>query len=103
MSVKMLESGSIDMRDALKNSFAPFVNDGELRSAIESICSEFGGVAHLKILPASLDTPPQCLCFLRLNSLAAESQLLRKLQLMRLGGDIYFTAEVSEKWSGPRV
>jgi len=91
------------MRDALKNGYAPFVNDGDLRSAIESICSEFGSVADLKILPASLDMPPQCLCFLRLDSPTGESELLRRMQLMRLGGDIYFTAEVAEEWSGPRV
>jgi len=91
------------MNNALKNGFPPFLDDKGLRSAIQSVCAEFGKVKKLTILPASHVSNPNCLCLLRLDSEAAEADLCSKLDVTRFLDDLVFFADVDEKWTGPTL
>jgi hypothetical protein len=86
----------------LKNGFPPFRNEPELRSAIESVCAEFGKVTDLTILPASAAFGLQCTCILRLESSLAEEALRSKFNVIREGADVAFFATVDREWAGPR-
>ena len=87
------------MKNALKSGFPAFLNERDLRSAIESVCAEFGKVTYLEMLPVTRVTPRQCLCFLRLDTAAAEDELRRKLHIKRFAGDLYFFVDVDDKWT----
>ncbi len=89
------------MRDALKNRFPPFPNEQSLRSAIESVSAKFGKVTSLKILPASREPNPQCVCFLRLDSDAAEKALRLELKCFEFSSEHSFSVDVEEGGSGP--
>ena len=88
------------MKSTLKSRFPPFLDENSLRTAIEAVCSEFGAVTHLQILPARRGGSLDCGCFLRLDTQAAEDALSRKLHVIRFAGDIYFEVEVAEGWTG---
>ena len=88
------------MKSTLKNRFPAFLDPDSLRTAIEAVCSEFGAVTHLQILPARRGGTLDCACFLRLDSPAAEAALSGKLRVIRFAGDIYFEVEVAEGWTG---
>lgn len=92
------------MNQALKNSFPPFKNEQELRSAIESVCARFGRVAFLRILPATgaADARLHCACFLRLDSAEAADRLSAALDVIYFKPDIAFLANVADDWTGPR-
>lgn len=89
------------MNSALKNGFPPLLNEQSLRSAIESVCAEFGKVAHLRLVLVRQGTQLQCGCFLRLDSEAAEAALEQKLEVMRFATDLHFLADVDPSWTGP--
>jgi hypothetical protein len=89
------------MTKVLRQRYPLFLNEQSLRSAIESVCADFGKVAYLNIFPASRGSGLHCACFLRLNSAAAEAALKSKLHVIEYGGDLHFFAEVDEKWAGP--
>jgi hypothetical protein len=91
------------MHNALEQRFPPFLNEQSLRSAIESVCADFGEVTYLKILPASGGANFHCACFLRLDSAAAEAALKSKLHVIEFAGDLHFFADVNEKWTGPTM
>jgi len=91
------------MTNALKNGFLPFLNEQGLRSAIESVCAEFGDVKYLEILPAKLGPNLQCACFLRLDSAAAHVALRSKLNVIEFDANLAFFADVDERWTGPRM
>jgi hypothetical protein len=88
------------MHNALKSRFPPFRDERSLRSAIESVCAEFGTVASLIILPADRAVSLQCTCILRLDTSAAEDRLRSKFSLIDFGSDLLFFVEVDEKWTG---
>lgn len=90
------------MNLALKNRFPPFRNELDLQRAIEDICSRFGKVASLTILPASAAFGLQCTCLLRLESSAAEHELRSKFNAIDNGNGLLFFATVDEAWTGPR-
>jgi hypothetical protein len=94
-----------NMNVALKNGFPPFPNKQSLRSAIESVCAKFGRVTYLDILPAKREPHLRCACFLRLDSLAAESRLRTELVVSNYDvGQIHFFANVDdENWTGPKA
>lgn len=89
------------MNKALKDGFAPFLNEQSLRSAIESVCAKYGKVSHLKILPVKVGQMRQCSCFLRLDSAAAEAALRSNHDVIEFAGDLHFFADVDERWTGP--
>jgi hypothetical protein len=86
------------MNNALKIGFPPFLNEPSLRSAIESVCAKFGKVSYLKIHPTSRGQGRKCLCYLRLDSAAAEKELQSKFQLFRSPKDLYAFVDVDEKY-----
>jgi hypothetical protein len=87
------------MNNVLKSGFSAFLNEQDLRSAIGSVCAEFGKVTYLEMLPVTRVTPRQCLCFLRLDSASAEDELRRKLHINRFADDLYFFADVDDNWT----
>jgi hypothetical protein len=91
------------MKNALTNGFPPFLTETNLRSAVESVCSEFGKVAYLRILAANRVSRLECGCLLRLDSADAEIRLKSKLKVVEFAGYIGFTAVVDETWAGPRT
>jgi hypothetical protein len=92
------------MNDALNNSFPPFPEEQSLRSAIESVCAEFGSVKSLVILPAVRGPKNlQCACFLRLESASAESAMRSKLNVISFDDDLGFFADVDETWAGQTI
>lgn len=91
------------MKRALGEGFPLFLDEPSLRSAIELVCTDFGTVAHLDIMPAFLGPPLQCPCFLQLGSAAAEAELIAKFHLIPVGDKLGFYALVHEKWSGERM
>jgi hypothetical protein len=88
------------MNSALKNGFPPFLNEQSLRSAIESVCAEFGKVTHLRLVLVHQGPQLQCGCLMRLDSEAAEAALEQKLKVTRVASDLHFFADVDEKWAG---
>ena len=89
------------MIEALKNRFPPFRDERSLKLAVESVCAEFGKVASLRILPASRAVGLQCICYLRLDSIAAETALKSRLEIIEFGSELLFFVEVDDEWTGP--
>ena len=90
------------MTNALKDGFPLFVDEQSLRSAIESVCAEFGRVTHLNILPPGRGQEKlQCICFVRLDSAAAEAALSSTLRVTKVDDGLAFFADVHEHWTGP--
>jgi len=96
-------NGTKSMNNALKNGFAPFLTEQSLRSAIESVCANFGKVTYLQIHPASRRPNLQCACILRLDTAAAQIALRSKLNVVEIQGSLGFFADVDEKWTGERA
>ena len=89
-----------DINLALKRSgFAPFLDERSLEAAIESVCTAFGRITYLKILPPRRGSGLRCGCYLRLDSAAAEAAIRSKFGLSEYAGTIQFFAEVDERWS----
>jgi len=91
------------MKEALKSGFPPFKDEQSLRSAIESVCAEFGKVSSLEILPAMPGSGLHCACFVRLDSPAAEEELMSKLRVIKFGVSLHFFADVDEGWAGEYI
>lgn len=96
----LLHTEHLSMTEVLRNRFPLFLNEKTLRSAIESVCADFGKVKYLKILPAMRGAHLRCVCSLRLDSAAAEAALKSRLQVMEYAGEIHFLADVDERWTG---
>ena len=89
-----------DLNLALKGSgFAPFRDERDLELAIDSVCSRFGKITYLKILPPRRGSSLRCACYLRLNSSAAETALISAFGLSQYAGTIQFFADVDEGWA----
>ncbi|MBE0612941.1 MAG: hypothetical protein IH604_04660 [Burkholderiales bacterium] len=88
------------MADALRTGFPLFLNEENLRSAIESVCADFGMLTYLHILPAMRGTSFHCACSIKLDSEAAHAALKSKFQVMEHAGELHFMAEVDERWTG---
>jgi len=91
------------MNNALRSQFPPFATEGSLRSAIEKVCANFARVMHIEVLPAKRGQSLQCACIIRLNSVAAQTALRSKLDVVDFDGTIAFFADVSEAWTGDRA
>ena len=91
------------MTDALRNGFPLFLNEESIRSAVKSICAEFGKMKYLNSLPAMRGSSLHCACSLRLDSAAAEAALKSKLQVMEHAGELHFMVEVDERRTGRTI
>jgi len=95
-----------NMNTALKNGFPPFLNEQDLRSAIESVCAEFGTVKTLRMFSAAREPQGRgrsCLCLLQLDPPTAQNALRAKLKVSTFGNSLEFIADVDEKWTGPSM
>ena len=90
----------IIVNNVLRLNFPLFKNEQELRSAVDAICSEFGKVKSLQILPASRGLELHCACILALESQAAENALRSQFRVLKIAGGLYFFADVSDIWTG---
>ena len=59
-----------------------------LRAALHDLCSRFGSVRHLTILPANHVGRQQALCFLRMASSEDEARIMTALGIGRFGGEL---------------
>ena len=59
-----------------------------LRSALHDLCSRFGSLRHLTILPANHVGRQQALCFLRMASSEEEACIMTALGIGRFGGEL---------------
>ena len=59
-----------------------------LRAALNGLCSRFGSVRHLTILPANHIGRQQGLCFLRMSSSEEEDRIMAALGIGRFGGEL---------------
>ena len=59
-----------------------------LRAALLALCSRFGSVRHLTILPANHVGRQQALCFLRMASSEEEACIMTALGIGRFGGEL---------------
>lgn len=59
-----------------------------LRIALHDLCSRFGSLRHLTILPANHVGRQQALCFLRLASTEEEQRIMTALGIGRFGGEL---------------
>ena len=59
-----------------------------LRAALDSLCSRYGSLRHLTILPANHVGRQQALCFLRMASSDEEERIMTALGIGRFGGEL---------------
>ena len=59
-----------------------------LRVALHDLCSRFGSLRHLTILPANHVGRQQALCFLRMASSEEEARIMKALGIGRFGGEL---------------
>lgn len=59
-----------------------------LRSALDALCSRYGSLRHLTILPANHVGRQQALCFLRMASSEEEQRIMTALGVGRFGGEL---------------
>jgi len=67
---------------------------GSLESALRILCSEFGPVSRLDVLPLVGAGKRQAICLLRLDSPAREQDLMRKLGASRLRENVCFVVDL---------
>ena len=90
------------MQTALKQGFPPFQDVKSLESAVESVCSRFGKVAHLQVLPAIFRPTLQCGCILTLENAATHAAVKKAFNVIEIDARLGFFADLDEKWNGPR-
>jgi hypothetical protein len=61
---------------------------GSLESALRTLCSGFGPLSRLDVLPMVGAGKLQAVCLLRLNSSEQEQDLITKLGAVRFGEDM---------------
>ena len=59
-----------------------------LHVALHDLCSRFGSLRHLTILPANHVGRQQALCFLRMASSEEEARIMTALGIGRFGGEL---------------
>jgi hypothetical protein len=59
-----------------------------LRSALDALCSRYGSLRHLTILPANHVGRQQALCFLRMATGEEEQRIMTALGIGRFGGEL---------------
>jgi len=67
---------------------------GSLESALRALCSGFGPVSRLDVLPLVGAGKRQAICLLRLDSPARQQDLMTKLGASRFGEDVCVIVEL---------
>lgn len=70
-----------------------------LKAALLMLCSRFGAVTRLDILPAHQGSRSQALCFLRMATPEQEDQLISQLGFGRFGGDVVVIVDLHRRWA----
>ncbi|MEO8386793.1 MAG: hypothetical protein ABI893_10405 [Polaromonas sp.] len=65
-----------------------------LQVVFRNMCSHFGSVAQLKVLPASHAGKQQALCFVRMASDEEEQRLMSGLGIGRFGGELVVVVDL---------
>jgi hypothetical protein len=65
-----------------------------LRSAVGTLCSEFGKVTKIDVFTMTEADKRRALCFLRLESAAQEKELMAGLGVARFGNDVLVIVEL---------
>ena len=65
-----------------------------LHPALHALCSRFGSIARLDILPASHLGKRQALCFLRMDTDEQEEKIVHELGVGRFGGDLILVVDL---------
>jgi hypothetical protein len=76
------------------NQLQNFSDIGALKPALHSLCSRYGSVARLDVLAASQAGKRQALCFLRMDSVEQERQLMSELGVGRFAGDLVLIVDL---------
>lgn len=79
--------------DQLK-SLAVCRDVASLSSAVRELCTEFGKVTRIDVLTLAEAEKRHALCFLRLESIAQEQQLMRTLGALRFGEDVLIVVDL---------
>ncbi len=66
-----------------------------LRPTLQDLCSRFGVVARLDVLPVEQAGHQQALCFWRMQSADAEVQIMQTWGIGRFGGDLVMVVDLS--------
>lgn len=66
----------------------------ELKPVLHALCTRFGSVSRLDVLPASQAGRRQALCFVRMQSLEEEEALVRELGIGRFGGALVVVVDL---------
>ncbi|HYW57123.1 MAG TPA: hypothetical protein VE934_09185 [Polaromonas sp.] len=66
----------------------------ELRPRLHALCSSFGSLSRLDILPATQAGKRQALCFLRMDTAEQERRLMNELGVGRFGGDLVVVVDL---------
>jgi hypothetical protein len=75
-------------------SLASCGDTASLRSAVGTLCAEFGRVTKLDVFTMTEAQKKRALCFLRLESAAQENQLIADLGASRFGDDLLVIVEL---------
>ncbi len=65
-----------------------------LQTVLRNMCSRFGSITQLNILPASHAGKQQALCFLRMASDEEEQRLMSGLGIGRFGGELVVVVDL---------
>lgn len=65
-----------------------------LQTVLRNMCSRFGSVTQLNILPAEHAGKHQALCFLRMASAEQEKELMSGLGIGRFGGELVVVVDL---------
>lgn len=65
-----------------------------VQTVLTRLCSRFGSLVRLNILPAEHAGKQQALCFLRMASAEEEQQLMRGLGIGRFGGELVVVVDL---------
>jgi hypothetical protein len=87
------------MQTALATHFSSCQNEESLRSAIQSVCAEYGKLRTLRIFTARDEEGElRCLCLVQLTTAEAEQALKSKMDVFEYGTSLAFWADVDESW-----
>jgi hypothetical protein len=81
------------MNRALKN-LSRCGDIGSLESALRTLCTEFGSVSRLDVLPMVGAGKRQAVCLLRLDSSERERDLMTTLGASRFGENVYVVVDL---------
>lgn len=71
-----------------------------LKPELHKLCERFGRVTRLEVLTAIHEGAKQAICFLRLDSLEKEQNLMQTLGVGRFGGQIVFVVDINQAGQG---